>query len=500
MPFPSTFVAASRLLAALTFGTAAALAQANSEFRFAREGVLGSSSTLVVRAKDEATAKQAEATVFGEVERLAGILSTWDEHSELARLVAAGGGKPSAELTAALELAEHWRKVSHGAFAPGIAGLTKRWESAQQQGKAPGAAELALAAADLQQPAYQLSAGTLTVRTPFTLDGVAKGHIVDLASQALGKIPGTSLVSFQIGGDTRLGKQGGPIALTDPRHPAANGEPLHTLQVHDAAVASSGDYARGFTIGGKHHSHILDPRTGQPCDGVLGASVVAKDTATADALATILCVLGPTEGLALLATIPGAEGLVVTADGKVHESRGLAAFVVAPTAAPTAAASGPFPAGFALQVDFTIKAPAAANAGGRRGGWKRPYIAVWIEDLTGTPARTLALWGDERRWLRELRHWSRQNSETPRLVDLVSQATRKAGDYTLTWDGTDDEGRALAPGKYTVLIEASREHGGYELMKQPIELGSKPVTVAFEDNGEIEKAKVTYGKPGKKGR
>ena len=118
-----------------------------------------------------------------------------------------------------------------------------------------------------------------------------------------------------------------PAAAQD----AANGAMLMTLRVASGAVASSGGYARGFDLDGVHHSHILDPRTGKPCDGVLGASVVAKDTATADALATILCVLGPTEGLRLIEGMPGTEAVLVTADGKVHASKGLHALVVETT-------------------------------------------------------------------------------------------------------------------------------------------------------------------------
>jgi FAD:protein FMN transferase len=488
----------ARILFPLLALCTAVCAQAPGEFRFAREDVLGSSSSLVVTAPNEAAARRAEEAVFGEVARLRAVLSTWDAESELSRLIAAHGGKPSTDLTTALQLAAKWRTASHGAFEPGAAKLALAWSEAEKSGKSPDEQELAAAVATLKTPAWTLTNGQLVVRAPFTLDGMAKGHIIDLASRMVAEIPGVDLVSFQIGGDTRLGKAAQEIALVDPRHPAANAGMLMTLRLANGAVASSGGYARGFDLAGVHHSHILDPRTGQPCDNVLGASVVAKDVATADALATTLCVLGPAEGLKMVASMPGTEAVIVTADGQVHESRGMHALVVATPDDNAPQANTNWPKDFALQVDFEIKAP--ANSPGRgRGGWKRPYVAVWIEDLTGTPARTLCLWGDERRWLRELRRWSRQNAETPRLVELVSQATRKAGNYTLTWDGTDDEGRALVPGHYTVIIEASREHGSYQLMRKEVELGQKAFHEEFEDNEEIGKAKITFGKAGKKG-
>lgn len=479
-----------------------AASQGPGEYRFAREGVLGTSSSLVVNAPDEATAQRAEAVVFAEVARLQGVFSTWDKDAELAKLVAAGHGRPSAELTTVLELAANWRERSHGAFEPGVARLGALWRDAAASGVAPASAALTAAAAALRATPWQLHDGELTLRGPVTLDAIAKGHVVDRAATALAGVAGVSLVSFQIGGDTRLGVTAGPVAITDPRRPAENAPPLCLVQAGGRAVASSGGYARGFDVAGVHHSHILDPRTGNPCDGVLGASVVADDVATADVLATILCVLGAKDGFAWLATVPGADGVLVTADGTVHESPGFAARRAGvPTATKaTSATPGGWPAGFALQVDFEIKAPAAAAGGRGRGGWKRPYVAVWIEDMTGAPAKTLCLWVENRRWLRDLRRWARENADQPELTDLVSQATRKAGAYTLTWDGTDDDGRALAAGKYFVCIEATREHGTYQLIRREIELHGEAQAIALEGGEEIATAKLTFGPAARSGK
>lgn len=484
---------------------ATAVAQAPTTYRFAREGVLGTSSQLAVRAGDEATGKRAEAAVFAEVERLAAVLSTWDAQSELSRLVAAGGGTPSAELAEVLALAAAWRERSHGAFDAGVARATSLWQGAAKTGVAPSDGELTATVAAMREPSFALAAGKLTVRGPITLDALAKGWVVDRAAKVVGTIDGASLVSFQIGGDTVLGQDASDIALADPRQPASNSAPLATVHVAGRAVASSGGYARGFDVGTQHHSHILDPRTGKPCDGVLGASVVAADAATADALATTLCVLGPKDGMALLAKTPGAEAVLVTADGKEHRSPGFAKLLAATAAtapvASDASADGKvdpkaWPAGFGLQVEFEIKAPdTAASGGGRgRGGWKRPYVAVWIEDITGAPVRTLCLWIEDKRWLRDLRRWTRANAEVPQLTDLVSQATRKAGAYTLAWDGKDDEGRQVIANKYKVCIEVVREHGTYQLIQREIELLQKPVELQLEGNAEVAKARLVFGK------
>lgn len=460
-----------------------------SPHRFAREGVLGTSAVLVVEAKDRATAQRAETAVFDEVARLDCVLSSWRPDSELSQLVLGKYVKVSPELAAVAERAGRMRSATQGAFDPGVASLTALWTTAAAAGTAPDPKLLQEAAARLRQPQWDECDGALNIKAPVTFDGIAKGFIVDRAAAKAATVGGTKLVSFQIGGDA-WAAQKSTFLLVDPRQPSENGTPLGTVDLENRALASSGGYARGFDIGGTHHSHIVDPRTGATCDLVLGASVVATDVATADALATALCVLGPA-GLPLLQQFH-AFGVLVTADGKVHASPNFTTLHLTPEAKPAAAtAEKAWPAGFALQVDFDIKAPEKT---GGRGGWKRPYVAVWIEDITEAPARTLCLWLEDKRWLRDLRRWNRAHTEDPKFADRISQATRKAGSYTLTWDGKDDEGRQLAPGRYFVCIEAAREHGTYQLIRKEVELVSKPSKLDLEGNAEIDKAKLTFGK------
>ncbi|MCB9876250.1 MAG: DUF2271 domain-containing protein [Planctomycetes bacterium] len=488
---------------ALSVSLLAALAAAQHPLvhHLHREDVLGTSAALVVEARDEhdtAAVARVEQAVFDEVARLDDVLSAWRDDSEFAQWAAHGGGAVSPDLAAVLHLALDWRGRTDGAYEPGVASLTALWQDAAKNGGEPAAAALQEACATLREAPFAFDGGKATPRGPCTLDGVAKGFVVDRAFAAGVAAGGDAakVLSFQIGGDVRIGGGVRDVRVTDPRAPSANGAPLCTLQLRDRAIASSGGYERGFDVGGTHHSHILDPRNGRPCDAVLGATVVAADVATADVLATTLCVLGAEHGLALLASIDGAEGVVVTADGEAHRSKGFDALQV--PGVEGFAQHAPWRDGFALQVDFVIRAP-AQDGGRRRGGWKRPYVAVWIEDLTGAPARTLCVWLENRRWLRDLRRWSRQYADDDYVLDAVSQATRKAGAYTLSWDGTDDEGRKLAPGRYTVLIEAVREHGSYQLMKQEITLGGDAVTVELQGNEEVEGATLRFGRAPQQG-
>jgi len=168
------------------------------------------------------------------------------------------------------------------------------------------------------------------------LGGIAKGYIVD---QAVGVLRGyVSSALVNAGGDLyALGsKPGGMpwvIGVQDPRRPDDPSAFIETLYVKDLAVATSGNYIRFVEIGGKRYSHIIDPRTGWPVDTIPSATVVARDTTTADALATAVSVLPPEESVKLPASLPGVEVLLFVRSGEGwfrYRSGGIAALVQPP--------------------------------------------------------------------------------------------------------------------------------------------------------------------------
>jgi thiamine biosynthesis lipoprotein len=111
--------------------------------------------------------------------------------------------------------------------------------------------------------------------------------------------------------------------VRDPRRPD---EFLGHFELARASVASSGAYERG--------RHIIDPRTGKPAEGSLGATVCAATATDADALSTALFVLGDS-GDALLKSVDRSAALIVSSSGGFHrvERPGAPSFVPAEGAA-----------------------------------------------------------------------------------------------------------------------------------------------------------------------
>jgi hypothetical protein len=128
---------------------------------------------------------------------------------------------------------------------------------------------------------------------------------------------------------------------------------------------------------------------------------------------------------------------------------------------------------------------------------KRPYLAAWIEDEDNFPVRTLALWFAKPKWLPDLKSWSHSDrfralTDATDIARSVSSATRSPGRYSLKWDGRDDHGQLVRPGRYTVVIEAAREHGTHQVMRQEMDFSGTPQKIELKDNVEISSASLDY--------
>jgi len=468
------------------------------EYRFHHDNILGTSMELVVRAADFETACEAENVALAEIDRLRRILSTWDPSSEISALNRSTGEIAcSAELIDVLDAYETWRLRTGGAYRCDIGGLLAMWRDAEARQILPDRRLLRTVAGDAALPALHIDreAGRIRRLTAQTLnvDSLGKGYIIGRALDAVRlRVSGVSGVLLNIGGD--IGVWGGRpwrIAIADPFRPYDNAPPLACISLKRGAVGASGSYERPRTINGQHFSHIIDGRTGWPAGGIVSATVVASDNASANALATTLCILPPDEGLKLARQF-GAECLLVAADGTQYRSAGFAAMESSPSRRPLGE-EGPrnWPAGFEVVINLTVK-PAP-----RRRDY-RPYVAVWAEDAEGRPVRTISLWGNETKYLKELPRWWRIARGRPGLVSAVARATRPPGRYRIVWDGLDDNNKPVPRGTYRIWVESNREKGTLCAGSAVINCGETESSATIPASAEYEEVQITYGPRGGK--
>lgn len=266
---------------------------------------MGTSFSITLYAPENryAEVEAAALAAFGRLTALNAIFSDYEPNSEINRLAAAAP-KPwpaSADLlalsTRALELAQ----ATDGAFDPTLGQLTRLWRSSRQRQKLapPDRLQKALSTTGWRYFHHQPGDQTLTLSKPGLLldfGGIAKGHAAD-QMLALLKTKGFPIAIVLAGGDTAAGdpppdSPGWTVTL---RTGIQDSAPVN-LSLANRSVSTSGDLYQFIEIDGTRYSHIIDPKTGLGLTRRIACSVIAQNTATSDALATALCILGPENG------------------------------------------------------------------------------------------------------------------------------------------------------------------------------------------------------------
>jgi thiamine biosynthesis lipoprotein ApbE len=521
--------------------------RASDDFTFHHENVMGTSLELRVRADDPAGARWAEDRVLREIDRLSAIFSGYDPESEFSRWQArpAGPVAVSRELYDMLDASDRWRERTGGAFDPRAEAFSRLWGSAEAKGRVPSPEEIARVKEAMQRPAWRLDPVHRTAERlgdcPLSLNAIAKGLIVGLACEsAMDSSHGVRGLALNVGGDLRVcGEYNQGVGIASPSADSESSDPMARVEVQNRAVATSGSSQRGFRIGGAWYSHIVDPRSGMPAGGVASVTVIAENSADADAIATALNVLEPEVGIQLVESLPGIECLIVTSGGATLRSQGWARYESRGNAAePVALASSVEPGKgdtaakpesgadakswgdeYELVVDFEINqpevtaepgpeaAPEPARRGGRggrgaRGRYRRPYVAVWVEDKNGFPVRNLVLWVSQTgagpfQWIPDLKRWyasdkRRKKVDKKDIVLTIARPTRPPGKYSAIWNGKDDKGRPVPPGVYTISIDAAREHGTYQGLRKEVTIGETPFSESLTGGIEIKSATLSY--------
>jgi thiamine biosynthesis lipoprotein len=268
---------------------------------------MGTRWTALFHAEPMFDPELARSALQAAVDEVDAQMSTWKPDSDLMRLNAAPTSQwinVPAHLMAVLKLALEIGHASCGAFDIGVGDAVSAWGFGVSAA-APGRIRAAMASPRL--PAHdvlELEAGRVRKRSPITLDlnGIAKGYGVDRLAETLA---GLGIASGLVGIDGEMRAMGlrpdgeaWTIAVEkpDPERRA----PHAIIALHDAAVATSGDYRHWVDVGNRRLSHTMDPARGGPLKASpASVTVVARTCAEADAWATALMVRGAVEGKAL---------------------------------------------------------------------------------------------------------------------------------------------------------------------------------------------------------
>jgi thiamine biosynthesis lipoprotein len=268
--------------------------------------------------------------LFAEIAALERILSRFDVKSDLSKLNrSAGSGplrvaQPLVELTS---LSLGYTELTRGTFDVTVGPLVVLWAEAERTHELPPAADLAAARTRIGPKVVRVDAAASTVDlvvpgAMLDFGGIAKGWALDRLAEKL-RAAGISraLLSFGQSSIRALGRptgwDGWGVLLGD-----AAGGFAGTAQLVDQSLSISGSLGQYAEIGGRRYGHVIDPRSAEPLTQARVAAVLAQNGARAEALSKALLILGDTDGIALLESLPDAEGILIDESGKTWETSG----------------------------------------------------------------------------------------------------------------------------------------------------------------------------------
>jgi len=290
--------------------------------------LMGTVVNLTIISDDQSTAKAAIEATLNRMADLEAQLSRHRPDSQLSHLNQNGelsnAGQPLLKL---ISQSHQLSDLSGGAFDITVLPLVKLYQQHQAENHLPSDAEIqkALDLVDYRQISVEGQRVWFN-RTgmSITLDGIAKGYIVDEGVVIL-KQAGFGDVLVEAGGDLLASgrksmDEAWQVGVQSPRESRPG--LLGRFEVEDKAAATSGDYMQPFTADFRQH-HILDPRTGYSAPELASATVTAPSAMLADGLATAVMALGPQAGSTIIERLPGCELCLVSKELKIIQSEAL---------------------------------------------------------------------------------------------------------------------------------------------------------------------------------
>lgn len=295
---------------------------------------MGTRFNIVLYAENDSVADIASKEAFARIEELNQIMSDYLEESELNRLSRASGSgeavKVSKDLFTVLQESVRMAEMTDGLFDITIGPMSKFWRVVRMspEPQLPSDEELAEFDEKVSYEHIKLDEETRTVELlkpgmQLDLGGIAKGYAAEEALVVLRK-HGIEKALIDAGGDVTLGDSPPGRDTWDVAVPKnqTKGEEngFITIRVANRTVTTSGDLFQFVVIDGQRYSHILNPKTGLGATRQIQATVISPEGMQADALASVLTLMEPEEGIKLINGLDQTEAIIfMNEDGNIQE-------------------------------------------------------------------------------------------------------------------------------------------------------------------------------------
>ena len=293
--------------------------------------LMGSDFEITVVAKTQLEADKQIAIAIGEISRIEALISSWKTTSETSNINKNAGASPvkvSEELFSLIQRALQISNLTDGAFDISYASMDKLWkyDGSMTQMPSKEAIKKSVAKVGYKDIVVDPQNSTVFLKNKGMKIGfgaIGKGYAADKAKKLLIS-NGVSGGIINASGDINSwgSKPSGSswqVAITNPLN---KNKAFAMLPIKDAVV-TSGNYEKYVTFNSRRYSHIIDPRTGYPSQGIISVTVFAPKAELADALATSVFVMGVETGIDRINQLKAVECIIITDTGNIITSNNL---------------------------------------------------------------------------------------------------------------------------------------------------------------------------------
>jgi thiamine biosynthesis lipoprotein len=291
--------------------------------------LLGTIVDIQVRDADENKANDAITKAFAEIKRIDDLFTTYNEDSPVWQLNHSNDSiiTVDEEIYSLMFLCDSVWKKSDGCFDVALEPLIQSWGFDSKSPEVPNELEIKSVLLESNWNKIKLvNDGKVFRSTKLGLNfgAIAKGYAVDKAVDVLQK-SGIQSALANAGGEIKTIGDDWVVGVQHPREP---NEIIRRIKLNGMSAATSGDYENYFEKDNVRYHHILNPKTGYPSRGLQSVTVIHKDNAFADGLATAVFVMGKEKGLELIETLSDTDAMIIDEHGKIYYLSGFEKFLV----------------------------------------------------------------------------------------------------------------------------------------------------------------------------
>ena len=305
----------------------------NSQEIFTKKVVLmGSDFEITVVENNISNANYFIDLAIKEISRIESLISSWDKNSQTSLINNSAGIRPVQVDKELFELISRSIKISaltQGAFDISYASMDKLWYFDKEMEKLPTAQQIAQS---VSKVGYENIIINEKKRTVFLnkkgmkigFGAIGKGYAADKAKDILIQNDVKSGIINASGDLTAWGqKPSGDDWMVAVVNPLNKNKVFSWLPIKNSSIVTSGNYEKFITVDGKSYSHIIDPRTGYPSEGILSVTIISQKAELADALATSVFVLGTDIGIDMINQLKNVECIIINSDNKIIKSNNI---------------------------------------------------------------------------------------------------------------------------------------------------------------------------------